>query len=213
MDRCVSRGDSTLEAPSQDRDYSTFPALPVLAGDIWYRAHQNRFSPWYFSATPGRFNLVSPRGTLNVASSAEVATREALGQVLVGDPVLPEAMVETRTVAALTMPPLNAADFTADEASTYGIVPGDITGPMADGYSTTRQWARAMETAGFDAVHSRSRFGTGPDPRCLYVFGDEGQQPTMGQVGQQTPLRKILEQMPGYTIDPCPYSSELIIED
>lgn len=55
-----------------------------------YRAHQARYTPWFFSPGAGRFNLTAPRGRLNTASSPEVVAREYLGHVLVGHPEVPE---------------------------------------------------------------------------------------------------------------------------
>lgn len=172
------------------------------------RAHGVR-SPWYFSNTPGRFNLESPRGTLNTASSKEVAVREFLGIVLVGDPVIPASLISDRWVSDLELPEIEAADFMAGSA--FGVVPGDVTAPMDDGYVTTRAWATAMDVAGFGGIKSRSRFGAGENPTCLYVFGDEGQH-VLGRIHEKKTMRAIIKTMHGYTVDSIPASGTLIVD-
>lgn len=204
------RSASTLQPPDPKRNYEDFPVYEHRARIRRSRAH-GALSPWYFSSHPGRFNLTSPRGTLNTASTKEVAVREFLGRVLVGDPVIPASLIADRWISELELPKVKAADFTAGAAPAFGIVPGDITAPMDDNYAVTRAWATAMDEAGFGGIQSRSRFGVGANPTCLYVFGDEGEK-ELGDVHDKQTMRAVLETMPGYTIDSIPTSGTLIVD-
>lgn len=137
--------------------------------------------------------------------------REFLGVAFVGDPAIPASMVSERWISQLEIPGITAADFTAGAASAYGIVAGDITAPMDDGYLMTRAWAAAMEAAGFEGIQSRSRFGAGSNPTCLYVFGPAGEQ-EMGSTNEKVTMRSVIETMPGYTIDGLPTSDVLVVD-
>jgi hypothetical protein len=204
------RSVSTLQPPDPKRNYEDFPVYKHRARVRRSRAHGAR-NPWYFSNQPGRFNLESPRGTLNTASTKEVAVREFLGRVLVGDPVIPASAIAGRWISELEVPRVKAADFTAGPAAAFGIVPGDVTAPMDDNYAVTRAWATAMDEAGFGGIQSRSRFGVGANPTCLFVFGDEGEQ-VMGAIHAKHTMRSVIETMPGYSIDSTPTSGTLIVD-
>lgn len=204
------RSASTLQPPASKRDYAGFPVYAHRARVRRSLAHGAR-NPWYFSSRPGRFNLQSPRGTLNTASTREVAVREFLGRVLVGDPVIPASLISGRWISELEVPRVRAADFTAGPAAAFGIVPGDVTAPMDDNYAVTRAWATAMDEAGFGGIHSRSRFGVGANPTCLSVFGDEGEH-VLGAIHAKHTMRSVIETMPGYTIDSTPTSGTLIVD-
>ena len=206
----MSRASSTLRSPDPAKDYAGFPAYHHRARVCRYRAH-GLHSPWYFSSSVGRFNLEAPKGTLNSASSEEVAVREFLGVAFVGDPAIPASMIADRWISHLEIPGITAADFTAGAASAFGIVPGDVTAPMDDDYVMTRAWAAAMEAAGFGGIQSRSRFGAGTNPTCLYVFGAAGEH-EIGSTNARVTMRSVIETMPGYTIDGIPTSDVLVVD-
>lgn len=206
----MSRASSTLRPPDPARNYTDFPAYNHRARVGRYRAH-GLHNPWYFSNSIGRFNLEAPRGTLNTASSQEVAVREFLGVAFVGDPAIPASIIAERWISHLEIPGIKAADFTAGAASAFGIVPGDVTTPMDDNYAMTRAWATAMEAAGFEGIQSRSRFGAGTHPTCLYIFGRAGEN-EIGQTNAKMTMRSIIETMPGYTIDSIPTSDTLVVD-
>ena len=159
----------------------------------------------------GRFNLEAPKGTLNSASTEEVAVREFLGLAMVGDPAIPASMIADRWISQLEIPSIRAADFTAGAAAAFGIVPGDVTAPMDDGYVLTRAWAAAMDAAGFEGIQSRSRFGAGTNPTCLYIFGPAGEK-ALGSTTAKVTMRSVIETMPGYTIDSIPTSDVLVVD-
>lgn len=206
----MSRASSTLRPPDPAKNYTGFPAYNHRVRVCRYRAH-GMHNPWYFSNGVGRFNLEAPKGTLNSASSEEVAVREFLGVAFVGDPAIPASMIADRWISHLEMPGIKVADFTSGAASAFGIVPGDITAPMDDDYAMTRAWATTMEAAGFGGIQSRSRFGGGTNPTCLYVFGSAGEN-KMGEVNAKVTMRSVIEKMPGYTVDSIPTSDVLVVD-
>lgn len=205
----MSRSRTTLQPPDPTRDYRDFPAAEVPAGARWFRAH-GAHSPWWYSCAVGRFNLHDPRGTLNLASSATTAAREALGAVLTADNGVHSSQLADRWVSGLDVPAARVADLTAEGAIAYGLVPGDVSGPLRD-YTVTRQWAHQWDTAGFEGVRSRSRFGAGADPRCLFLFGPAGEHET-GRTQTRVPLREVLETTPGLRIDPKPPTADMVVD-
>jgi hypothetical protein len=207
-----SRAESSLQHPDPGRDYSDFPCAE--AGSRWYRADENgRESPWWFSSAAGRYNLHSPRGTLNTASSPETALREKLGPTLLSSSDIPEAAVEDQTVFCLEIPKVCVADFLHSAAATFGVLAGDATGPVDEDYNVTRDWALTLDNEGFEGIRARSRCGSGPDPLCLYVFGDEGIH-IRGDVieDESQSARSAAANMTGYAIVPRPDSDSLIID-
>lgn len=215
----MTRALSSLHDPAPDGDYSRFPTYKVRARLRWYRVYKKKLnrSPWYFSSKEGRFNLLSPRGTLNLGQTAEVAFREALGLVLIGSggrlPIeIPETSILGKKVACLEIPAVEVADFLDPAASAFGIVPGDISGPQADNYERTRKWAETLDKAGLGGIRSRSRFGVGEEPNCLYIFGPEGER-ELGSSDDLMSVADLLRTMSGYHIQPIPDSKSLIIEE
>ncbi|MDT0116615.1 RES family NAD+ phosphorylase [Microbacterium sp. PRF11] len=206
----MGRSTTTLAPPDKAADYTAFPCHVHRAGLRLHRAHRKTHNPWFFSSGRGRFDLSTPGGTVNLASSAEVATRESLGKVLVGARRIPAASVAGKRVSALEVPRTRFADFVAGGAAAHGIVAGDVSAPMKT-YDTTQQWAAAMAKAGFEGIRSRSRFGTGVAPLCYYRFGDAGQH-ELGGITETKTMRDVLESMPGMQIDPTPASTALIID-
>lgn len=148
---------------------------------------------------------------MNSAYSQEIAAREYLGVVLVGDPVIPASMIADHWISQLKITDLKAADFTAGAGSMFGVVPGDIAAFISDEYVLTRAWAGAMDIAGFEGILSRSRFGTGENPTCLYVFGSAGEN-VLGNTQGKVTMRSIIETMPGYTIRSTPTSDVLVVD-
>lgn len=209
-----TRSESTLSLPDEGRDFVAFPHRSFAARcPRWYRAHDTARQPWWFSSESGRFDLSHPRGTLNAASSPECAARESLGRVLWGSPSLPESAIDGRTVSCLELPAVQVADFNCGEAASYGIVPGDVTGPLEDGYTITQTWAKVMDLARFDGIIARSRFAPGA-AECLFLFGPAGEHVKGATLSSETrTLRAIVSTMPGYSIERTPSSDELCIEE
>lgn len=209
----TNRHENTLREPDPSRDYTHFPQHQVPARDRWFRAHDEKYSPWWFASPDGRFNLHPPRGTLNLGSSQEVAAREYLGPVLTHSRNLPISLVSHRKVSCLEVPELSAADFTSPAASAFGIVPGDVTAPMDKGYDTTRAWAERINSSGMGGILAKSRFGAGTNPTCLFIFGNEGEHELGDLISSEgSSLREIVSSMPGYVVDPIPHSGTLVVD-
>jgi hypothetical protein len=198
--------------PPRPARLTAFPLLEIAAGARWYRVHHRRHSPWWYSSSPGRFNLRPPRGTLNLASTAEAAAREMLGPALVGGRRIPITQVSGLSVTCLRLPRTSVADLLDARAPMFGVVAGDMAAPRHDAYELTRAWAEAFDVAGFGGLRSRSRFGAGEDPQCLYLFGEAGEHET-GAIGRALRLRGLIEEQMGLDIDPVLDSSELVVED
>lgn len=207
----TSRSQPVQAPPDPMRDYKGFPVYRHRKGLRLYRTHQDQYDPWFFSSKDGRFNLQSPYGTLNLAKTPEVAAREYLGILLVGDPTIPSTALAGLSVAELEVDAVRAADFTSGQAAIFGVVSGEMSAPAQD-YSITRAWAAFMHKANFQGIWSRSRFAGGMYPYCLYVFGPGGQHFHGSTMGERT-LRSVVESMHGYTVDSIPSSTDLVIED
>lgn len=207
---CMDRSQSTLTAPSAAADLSKFPHYRHRDRLRLYRAHHKDYNPWYFASSKGRFDLESPLGTLNLASSREVAMREMLGRVMVGSPRIPAAQISGKRISALEVPATRFADFTSAKASAFGIVPGDVSAP-ANTYKITQEWAKAISDCSFGGIRSRSRFGTGASPCCFYLFGEAGEH-EVGGIADVTTVRDVMSEMRWIIIDPTPASSSLIID-
>lgn len=178
------RNVSTLQPPLRGESYANHPSLEVgfgsAGGGVWYRAYtpvgpggKIRDSR-YFSAGNGRFDLSEPRGSLNLASTPEVALRERLGRTLVFARELPSSELQGVWIARIELPrKFRVADF---RLPGLGIAPGDISSPV-QAYSVTQQWAEQMRTDDFEGIIARSRFGDGS---ALYLFGDAGENRDFG---------------------------------
>lgn len=178
------RNTSTLEPPLLGESYANQPSCQVgfgsSDGGVWYRAYTPMGSDGeardsrYFSAGNGRFDLPAPRGSLNLASSPEVAFRERLGRTLVSARELPSSELRGVWIARIEPPRIfRVADF---RMPGLGIAPGDISSSVQD-YSVTQKWAEQMQTDGFEGIIARSRFGNGS---TLYLFGDSGENRDFG---------------------------------
>ncbi|MCP3424596.1 hypothetical protein NBM05_00725 [Rothia sp. AR01] len=99
----AERHESTVPRPGAPELYADFPAHLTADGDRWYRVHRREHSPWWYSCSPGRFNLRAPRGTLNTASDPSCAAREMLGPRLVGGHRVPGAHVAGLVITALSL--------------------------------------------------------------------------------------------------------------
>ena len=121
---------------------------------------------------------------------------------------LPRSKVASLHLSELEAPELKLADFTAKEAISFGIVPGDMAAPRRS-YKKTRLWAEVMADAGHDGIINVSRFA-GPS-KCIFIFGEAGQH-KRGGVLKTTELEEWMKvQMRWVTVHDTPHSSSLII--
>lgn len=197
-DTTGTRWLSTVGPPPPAAILQVFPQQTWGPHQECWRTHDDR-GPWFFSWHPGRFNLTDNRGTLNTASDPRTAVREYLGACLSGQTEIPVHLIEGRSVSLLSIDSAILADLTADTATTFGVVSGDFSGPASPGYKDFRSWATAFDEAGFDGIYSRSRFGTGRSPACIYFFGPAGAH-DIGTLDIEIPIEDVLDQIDGYTI-------------
>lgn len=207
------RAESSLSLPDLDVDYSEFPTFEHKDRLRWYRAHQGEQSPWWFSSSDGRFNLFSPRGTLNLGSSSTTALRERLGPVLLGSREIPETALAGVEVSCLEIPQLSAADFLHEAAASFGVLAADASAPMDPTYTITRRWAHTFDRAGMGGIRTRSRFGAGRDPQCLFMFGSEGEH-ELGDIldSESASANTIVADMAGYNVESVPDSGSIVID-
>jgi hypothetical protein len=168
--RRATRALSPLTKPPDD--LSGFPPYVVGRRVFLYRIHREERSPWWFSDDgSGRFDLAGDgRGTCYLAATAIGAFIE----VFRTDTVIPEAEVDARLVATLSVPKrATLADCTTTRARRFGVTGAIHTQPD---YALTRDWAEAFAQAGFDGV--RYRLSHDPAQRQLGValFGPAGEQ-------------------------------------
>jgi hypothetical protein len=172
-----ARGGSALRRATQalsplakpPDDLSGFPSHAVNRRELFYRIHRAERSPWWFSNDgSGRFDL-DARGTCYLAVS-EVG---AFIEVFRTGTVVPEAEVEARLLATLSVKRSTLADCTTSKARRFGITGAIHTQPD---YTLTRDWAEAFARAGFEGI--RYRLSHDPSQRELGValFGPAGEQ-------------------------------------
>jgi hypothetical protein len=151
---------------------SGFPTRQITRSDPLQRAHTAAYGPWWFGSDgTGRFDLVVPRGTCYLASSAVVAVRERLGIVLGGEPVVAASLLEGVVVSTLYLPEdRDLADVEAQAATRFGVTRELET--MVP-YAIPQTWARALDAAGFEGVVYGPRFTTG-DAASYAIFGPAG---------------------------------------
>jgi hypothetical protein len=154
-------------------DLAGFPRWTLLESRALYRIHRRDRGPWYFdNGSSGRFNLSGAFGTCYVALAPEGAFLETLGrQGRLIDPT----EVDQRVVSMLNVPrPMVLANTGHARARAFGITAG-ISAIEEPDRHTTRRWAEALLTAGFEGV--RYRMGHDPSQRTIGValFGPAGQ--------------------------------------
>ncbi|MFP3396220.1 RES family NAD+ phosphorylase [Brevibacterium sp. H602] len=185
--------------PDPDRDLSTFPSRPVDAGTRWRRGHWQKYEPWYFASDgKGRFNLAAPFGTCYLASSDDVAAREAIGPDIARSGVVASTFLEGRVVSSLTLAEsIQAAHVSSDEAFPFGVTSELCS--MAK-FQVPRQWAHSLHEFGFEGIWYHPRFSPGADARAIAVFGPAGVE--TGEVHEQKSLRAVVESMAIEIADP-----------
>ena len=165
----------------------------------FYREHQRRRGDdggcWWFSGTPageepaGRLDLPLPRGTLYLAETERVASRERCGRFLAADAPIPVTFVQDRVISTIDGALDDVADLTHDGAADVGVTREIGT---TDDYALTATWAAAADDAGFTGLRYFPRFTTGTG-RAFTVFGDAGAHPPDGfTITSTTPLAEVL---------------------
>jgi len=174
----VNRSAPAIQPASDAHEISRLPRASVQG--TFYREHQERPGAdngcWWFSGTAegetpeGRFDLSAPRGSLYLAGTERVATRERCGRFLARAAPIPVTFVEGRVISAVDGALHNLADFTHDGAADVGVTREIGT---LDDYAVTSTWAAAADRDGFTGLRYFPRFTTG-DGKAFAVFGEAG---------------------------------------
>ena len=160
------------QLPAPNRPLTGFPEAIIPDGTPVYRAFNVSRSPgFYTSGRGGRFNLVTPRGTLYFASDIDTAVREKVREAVVTSRIISRGMADSFHVAVFNADGVRGADLAHVAAARFGVT--RELGTMDD-YTVTRAWAAAFDAEGFDGVHYGSRFTTG-QAAAWAVFGAEGE--------------------------------------
>lgn len=180
----MKRSDPALRAAPGPGTVAQLPRVGVPGP--FYREHQLRRGDdggcWWFSGTPdgeepaGRFDLPLPRGSLYLAETERVASRERCGRFLAGHMPIPVTFVQDRVVTTVEGELEGLADLAQDAASDLGVT--REIGTIAD-YGLTASWAAAADGVGFTGLRYFPRFTTGT-ATAFAVFGDAGAHPPDG---------------------------------
>jgi hypothetical protein len=164
-----SRQHPALAAPG---NVTGFPSWRLRRTQRVFRAHRAELSPWWFSSSgQGRFDLPPPDGTCYVASDAQAALRERLGDSLVAAGVVPASLIDGAVVSTLTVPRgSQLADTTAEGAADF--VTREIS--TITPYEVPQAWARALRADGHGGIRYQPRFTTSPRTFAYALFGAAG---------------------------------------
>lgn len=174
----MNRPDAAIQPVSDAHEISRLPR--ASSQGTFYREHQERPGAdggcWWFSGTAageipeGRFDLPAPRGSLYLAETQRVASRERCGRFLARRSPIPVTFVESRVISTVEGALQDLADFTHDDAADVGVTREIGT---IDDYTLTSTWAVAADHEGFTGLKYFPRFTTG-NGKAFAVFGDAG---------------------------------------
>lgn len=213
----MKRSDPALRAAPGHDTIARLPRASVRGA--FYREHQLRRGDdggcWWFSGTAageepeGRFDLPLPRGSLYLASTQRVASRERCGRFLAHHAPIPVTFVQDRVVTELEGELEDLADLTHDAAADLGVTREIAT---IDDYALTAAWATAAEGMGFAGLRYFPRFTTGTGTACA-VFGDAGAHPPNGfRLVSATSLVEVLAAQ-GIPVRTLPAAHDVIDDD
>lgn len=175
-------------------DLSGFPARRMSVDAPVFRAHLGRRSPWWFASGGGRFDLLVPRGTCYLASSALVAVRERLGPVLGARSALPSSALDGVVVSRLTLrrpgeesPTVRLASTRVAAAADYGVT-RELESMTP--YDVPARWAAAFDAAGYDGVWYGPRFSPGA-AGAIALFGSAGQDDARPVDPEPVPAQRV----------------------
>ncbi|MGP5088583.1 RES domain-containing protein [Brachybacterium tyrofermentans] len=193
----MNRSDAALQPVSDAHEISGLPR--ASSQGTFYREHQERPGEdggcWWFSGTAagaspeGRFDLPTPRGSLYLAETARVASRERCGRFLAHRSPIPVTFVEGRVISTVDGALRDLADLTHDDAADVGTTREIGT---LDDYVVTCTWAVAASLEGFTGLRYFPRFTTG-NGKAFAVFGDAGAHVPAGfSITSVAPLASVL---------------------
>ncbi len=200
--------EQVAQQPPSGRDLSSFPRRSLKAGATWFRQHAAGSAPWWFSSNgSGRFDLLAPRGTCYLASSAHAAVQERVGPDLAAHGLVPISLLDGRVVSRLHLPrAVVAANVDAAAASRHGV---SRELPVMVPYEIPRLWASALAGARFGGIVSGLRFSPGR-PVGLALFGKVGERTSWPVDAGPRSAAAIARQMGLRVVDP-PRADELTV--
>jgi hypothetical protein len=180
----------TLSQPPTDPgDLEDFPPLRPPPGKLarFWRLHRHFDAetgdlqgPFWFSAAEpsdrdgGRYDLPEPLGTNYWAGTAAGAWLEVFRDTLVVD----MADLRARRLSSTRAPKhLRLANLLVKAARRFGITAEIHT---TTDYETTRRWASAWHSAGFQGIWGTARHDPTLKMRTLTLFGESGEHPPFG---------------------------------
>jgi hypothetical protein len=205
----VNRARSAQRKPPAD--ISRFPRSEILEGEVFYRT---TLAPkgfgWFSSSSEGRFDLLSPRGTMYVARSVHCAAMERvaaprpmpvdtkgrraryLGSLVQGGSVAEEEADKILVYELTTTERISVADLTHEAAGRDFGVTNELSG-SGGSYAMPQIWAVYFDAKGFGGIEYRARFVTkeGPDQYAVAVFGEEKEHD--GPFAATGPARTLTE--------------------
>ena len=155
---------------------TAFPAHRLNPAARLFRAHQRGRGPWWFASGGGRFDLVEPRGTCYLATSATAALRERLGPVLARRTTVPAStldgvVVSTLQPGAASSEPLRLANLRSSRAAEFGVT-RELESMTP--YDVPRRWASAFDGQGWAGIRYGPRFSPG-GASAIALFGSAGE--------------------------------------
>ncbi|MFC6005939.1 RES family NAD+ phosphorylase [Angustibacter luteus] len=156
---------------------TAFPAHRLSPTSPLYRAHQRDRGPWWFASGGGRFDLVEPRGTCYLATTASAALRERLGPVLARRATVPASTLDgvvvstLRPGAASSSELLRLANLRSSRAAEFGVT-RELESMTP--YDVPRRWASAFDAAGWGGIRYGPRFSPG-GASAIALFGPAGE--------------------------------------
>lgn len=170
------------QGPRQNLDFDGFPEATLPANEPKYRAHSaghgGAAGAWYFSTGPsGRFNLDGDAGTCYLADTPKTAVQELFGPELQDMQGVGLDLASRFLVTPVHLPvDMRAADLDHEDAHAFGVT-NELSASAYETYEVPRQWAAALEAAGYQGIRYISRMVAGSAHASWAIFGPAGPQP------------------------------------
>ncbi len=151
--------------PPSDLDRRQLPLKTLAAATIFYRVHQAKYNPIYFSSSGGgRFD--TPEGIIYLGIDEYAAFRETIGRfskyrLISSEELEKRRMSEVKSSRALSLVDLTGKGLTLLDADAR-LLAGD--------YKIAQQWSKALQDhpSNPDGIYYRSRHD--PSRFCLALY-------------------------------------------
>ena len=151
--------------PPSDLSQRKLPLKTLAAATIFYRVHQAKYNPIYFSSSGGgRFD--TPEGVIYLAIDEYAAFRETIGRfskyrLISSEELEKRRMTEIKSDCSLSLVDLTGKGLTLLDADAR-LLTGD--------YTIAQQWSKALQDhpSNPDGIYYRSRYD--PSRFCLALY-------------------------------------------